>query len=126
MFKSIRWLRRFFNHRFVLVSFWSDIQNQDKTVFASLGTNVGWRFPILYFPAMRSQNVVRGGARGIFSAHECLRVPELQNALQDATVVHCKHLSYLIQQKSVNDVSFASEVRILATTLPQFFLTQSV
>jgi hypothetical protein len=31
-----------------------------------------------------------------------------------------------IQQKFVNDVSFGSEVRILATTLPQFHLQKSL
>jgi hypothetical protein len=36
-FKSIRWLRRFFNHRFVLVSFWSYIQNQDRPDFRVCG-----------------------------------------------------------------------------------------
>jgi hypothetical protein len=35
--KSIRWLRRFFIQRFALVSFSSDIQNQDKTLFLSGG-----------------------------------------------------------------------------------------
>jgi hypothetical protein len=31
-----------------------------------------------------------------------------------------------VQQKIVNEVSFGSEVRILATTLPQFSLPKSV
>jgi hypothetical protein len=35
--RSIRWLRRFFNQRLALVSFLSDIQNQDKSLFLSSG-----------------------------------------------------------------------------------------
>lgn len=35
--RSIRWLRRFFNQRLALVSFSSDIQNQDKSIFLSSG-----------------------------------------------------------------------------------------
>jgi len=35
--RSIRWLRRSFNQRLALVSFSSDIQNQDKSLFLSGG-----------------------------------------------------------------------------------------